>query len=56
MKAHLGFFSWLLVGQKKSIFPVKRNGKIAGRYMGSVVWQHFVKGKNRFSEIVENCS
>lgn len=56
MKAHFGFFSWLLVNQKKSIFPSKRIAKPAGRYMGSVVWQHFAKGKNRFSEIVENCS
>lgn len=55
-KAHVGFFSWLLLDQKKSIFPLKRKGKIAGRYMGSVVWQHFAKGKNRFSEIVENCN
>lgn len=54
MKAHFGFFAWLFMGQKKSIFPLKRNGNIAGRYMGSAVWQHFVKGKSRFSEIVEN--
>jgi len=46
----------LFTGQKKSIFPSKRMAKPAGRYMGSVVWQHFVKSKNRFSEIVENCS
>lgn len=56
MKAHLGFFAWLITGQKKSIFPLKKSGEIAGRYMGSVVWQHFIKGKSRFSEIVENCN
>jgi GT2 family glycosyltransferase len=54
VKAHFGFFSWLIAGQKKSIFPYQKIAKPAGRYMGSVVWQHFAKGKNRFSEIVEN--
>ncbi len=56
MKAHFGFIAWLTTGQNKSVFPQKRSGKIKGRYMGSVVWQHFVIGKDRFSEIVENCN
>ena len=46
-----GFFSWLLFFKSKSIFPNKRGGKIEGKYDGNIVWEYFIKGKNRFSEI-----
>lgn len=50
--AHIDFFKWILVGRKKSVFPIARKGKIHGKYAGSIVWQHFIKKKNVFSEIV----
>ena len=51
-KAHFAFFSWLLFQQSKSVFPLKSGGTIYGRFNGNIVWQHFVKRKKRFSEII----
>jgi GT2 family glycosyltransferase len=52
--AHLDFFKWMIVGRKKSVFPISKKGKLQGKYAGSVVWQHFIKRKNSFSQIVTN--
>jgi len=54
LKAHLHFFKWMLFDKKRSVFPVKKDGKPAGLYNGSVVWQYFIKKKKTFSEIVDN--
>ena len=51
-RSHVQFVKWLFFYQKKSVFPVSKKGKMNGLYDGSVIWQHFVKGKTRFSEIV----
>ena len=51
-KAHFGFFSWFLFSQSKSIFPQKTGGKITGKFDGNIIWQHFIKRKKRFSEII----
>ncbi len=51
-KAHFGFFSWVLFSQSKSIFPQKTGGKITGKFDGNIIWQHFIKRKKRFSEII----
>ena len=51
-KAHVQFVKWIFFDRHKSMFPVSRKGKLGGLYKGSVIWQHFVKGKTRFSEIV----
>ena len=52
--AHVGFFKWVIADRKKSVFPISRKGKLQGWYAGSVVWQHFIKKKNCFSQIVAN--
>ncbi|MEO6731548.1 MAG: glycosyltransferase family 2 protein [Ferruginibacter sp.] len=52
MKAHLYFLKWLLLDQKKSVFPVSRSGKLSGWYLSSLVWQYFIKKKKTFAEIV----
>jgi GT2 family glycosyltransferase len=54
LKAHFHFVGWLLFEKRKSVFPVKKQGKTAGCYSGMVVWQYFVKKKTTFSEIVDN--
>ena len=54
IKAHLYFYKWLLSSKKQNIFPAKRTGKLSGLYPSSLVWQHFVKGKKKFSEIVKS--
>lgn len=54
VRAHWGFIKWWLFYRGKSVFPKTRKGKLAGRYKGNLAWQHFVKKKNRFDEIVKN--
>ena len=51
-KAHLHFIGWLLFKKKRSVFPVKKTGKLYGWYNGSVVWSHFINKKKTFSEII----
>ena len=52
LEAHIGFMGWLVFRHRKSVFPKSKKGVLNGWYSGSVVWQHFVKGKKQFSEIV----
>jgi len=54
IKAHLSFCGWLLSGKKQSVFPVSRKGKPGGWYASSIIWQHFIKKKDLFSEIVKH--
>jgi len=53
LRAHFSFFKWVLLKQDQSVFPVKRTGKLAGIYKGNLVWQHFVKGKKYFSQLIK---
>lgn len=52
-KAHIHFVKWCLVDKKHSVFPASKKGELHGLYKGSAVWQHFVKKKTKFSEIVQ---
>jgi hypothetical protein len=49
--AHRGYLKWILTA-KKTKLPVKRGGVTGGWYHGSVVWDHFIKKRNTFSEII----
>ncbi len=51
-RAHLHFLNWLFRHRKKSVAPISRKGDVYGWYNGSAVWQHFVKKKTKFSEII----
>jgi hypothetical protein len=54
VKAHVHFVKWLLfVKNQKPAFGIKKT-QLTGRYQGSVVWKHFVKKKNAFSEIIND--
>jgi GT2 family glycosyltransferase len=53
LRAHLAFIRWILFKQNSSVFPKKRSSKFHGIYPHNLVWQHFVKKKKHFSEIVE---
>ena len=50
--AHGSFLKWLLGSKRRSLFPEKKGARLDGWWRGSVVWQHFVRKRNRFSEIV----
>lgn len=52
VKAHLHFTGWLCFRKSRSVFPVKKDGKLNGWYNGIVVWDYFVKKKKTFSEII----
>lgn len=53
-KAHFSFIKWQLIDKKQSIFPQKRVQSPKGIYKGKIVWDYFILGKKRFSEIVKN--
>ena len=52
-RAHFSFFKWVLFQKKHSVFPEKRKGELYGLYKGNLVWQHFVKGKKYFSQLIK---
>ncbi|MEP6701196.1 MAG: glycosyltransferase family 2 protein [Bacteroidota bacterium] len=52
MRAQLAFIKWWLFHKKKSVFPATRKGNLSGYLQKNMVWQHFVKKKKYFSEIV----
>jgi len=53
LRAHFSFYKWVLLKRDQSVFPVKRTGKLAGIFKGNLVWQHFVKGKKYFSQLIK---
>lgn len=53
IKAHLAFIYWIVFGNKK--WKPKRRKKmkdLKAVYNGNIVWEHFVKKKKKFSEII----
>ncbi len=52
--AHLSFVKWIITDQEKSVFPQNRKALLSGYLRKSLIWAHFVRGKNKFSEIVNN--
>ena len=53
LRAHFSFLKWILFRQGQSVFPEKKGGKPAGLYKGNIVWEHFVKGKKYFSQLIK---
>lgn len=52
-RAEFAFLKWWLVDKKKSTFPSKQSGKLFGYLNKNLVWQHFIKKRTKFSEIVD---
>jgi GT2 family glycosyltransferase len=52
LRAHIAFLGWWFFHKKESVFPKSKNGKLSGYLQKNLVWQHFVKKKKYFSEIV----
>jgi GT2 family glycosyltransferase len=53
VRAHLAFVKWILLRQNKSVFPLRKNKNLYGVYNHNLVWEHFVKKKKLFSEVVK---
>ncbi len=53
-KAHVHFTSWCFSGKKINGYKKIAPSKLAGRYKGLIIWDHFIKKRNRFSEIVQS--
>ncbi len=53
IRAQLAFIKWWLFYQRKSVFPVTKKGHLSGYLQKNMVWQHFVKKKKYFTEIVD---
>ena len=52
LRAQLAFLKWWIFFKKKSVFPVNRKGLLQGYLMKNMAWQHFIKKRKWFSEIV----
>lgn len=52
LRAQLAFIKWWLFYQNKSVFPSKKKGILTGYLQKNMVWQHFVRKKKKFAEIV----
>jgi GT2 family glycosyltransferase len=53
IEAHAGFFKWLFFHKKSPGLQSDKKRSLQGWFGHSVAWQHFVKGKKTFSEIVQ---
>lgn len=53
VKAHLHVVRWIFFHQKESLFVKEKTAINTGIYKGSIVWDHFIKKKTRFLEIVK---
>jgi len=54
VRAHLAFVKWILFKQRQSVFPQKKSTLLHGVYPHNLVWEHFVKKKKFFRDIVKN--
>ncbi len=54
LNAHLSFAKWILADQKKSIFPALKNLPLSGYLKKNIAWEHFVKGKKKFTDLVSS--
>lgn len=52
VRAQMAFIKWWLFYKKRSVFPENRNGALSGFLKKNMAWQHFVKKRKKFSEIV----
>jgi len=53
VKAHIAVITWWLKGEKQYSANRKPIKKLDGVYSGTIVWQHFIKGKRYFKEIIK---
>ena len=51
-RAHIAFMGWLIKRPDEVRMPSGRSGRPAGIWRGNLIWQHFIMGRSKFSEIV----
>jgi len=51
-RAHFAFYKWLFRKQKKSAYPRPLLHRLTGVYRGNLIWQHFIRGRRFFRDIV----
>ncbi len=52
-RAHRGYIKWLFFAPKEKFGPKKNSARLKGYYPKNLVWQHFIKKKKFFKEIVK---
>jgi GT2 family glycosyltransferase len=52
--AHVQFIKWLLLNKNNHAHLPYTNNKFTGWYNGSAIWQHFVKKKTTFLQIINS--
>ena len=53
-RAHFSFIHWLFFKRKEHCRPTRKKVLLRGLYHGNIAWQHFVRKKEKFSEIVKD--
>jgi GT2 family glycosyltransferase len=53
-RAHLSFLHWLFFRRKDHHKPSHKKNSLRGLYHGNIAWQHFVKKKEKFSDILKD--
>lgn len=51
-RAHFAYYAWLLSGKRAVTKNRVRVSTLKGVYAGNLIWQHFIKKRNRFREII----
>ena len=52
IRSHLAYTKWWLFYQGKSVFPKNRKADLSGYTKKNMIWQHFVRKKKHFDEIM----
>ncbi len=52
IRSHLAYSKWWLFYQRKSVFPAKKEGHLYGYSEKNMIWQHFVRKRKHFDEII----
>lgn len=52
VRSHLAYTRWWLFYQGKSVFPKNRKADLSGYTKKNMIWQHFVRKKKHFDEIM----
>ncbi|OLY94908.1 glycosyl transferase family 2 [Cnuella takakiae] len=54
VKAHIAFVGWLFTGERQRVKgPRKKMRQLTGVFGRNLVWQHFVLGRRRFTDVVQ---